>query len=231
VVSLVALTLMGAVPPAPGAEGVRLAAMLSGLRYARTRQDLLGSYLVDVNAMFFGMPMALFPQIASSFGGPAVLGLLYTAPSVGSLVATVTSGWTLSVRDHGRAIACAAAAWGVAIVAFGLAPSLWIALLALTAAGAADMVSGLFRMTMWNQTIPDVMRGRMAGIEMISYTSGPALGNLEAGVVSALAGVRVSVVSGGVLCVVGTAVVSALLPRFWRYRAESDAPGVTPGSG
>jgi MFS family permease len=230
-VSLVALTLMSAVPPAPGAEGVRLAAMLSGLRYARTRQDLLGSYLVDVNAMFFGMPMALFPQIASTFGGPAVLGLLYTAPSVGSLVATVTSGWTLSVRDHGRAIACAAAAWGVAIVAFGLAPSLWIALLALGAAGAADMVSGLFRMTMWNQTIPDVMRGRMAGIEMISYTSGPALGNLEAGVVSALAGVRVSVVSGGVLCVVGTAVVSALLPRFWRYRAESAAPGVTPGSG
>ena len=138
----------------------------------------------------------------------------------GSLLATVTSGWTQRVHRHGRAIAAAAAAWGVAIVGFGLAPSLGLALLALAAAGAADMVSGMFRMTLWNQTIPDSLRGRMAGIEMISYSSGPALGNLEAGAVSALAGVRVSVVSGGVLCVVGTVVVSALLPRFWRYRAE-----------
>jgi MFS family permease len=218
-VATVALALMRAVPPAPDAEGVSLRAAIAGLRYAAGRSDLLGSYLVDINAMFFGMPIALFPQIASGLGGPAVLGLLYTAPSVGSLLATLTSGWTRSVRHHGRAIACAAASWGVAIVAFGLAPSLWLALLALAAAGAADMVSGLFRSTLWNQTIPDAMRGRLAGIEMISYTSGPALGNLEAGVVGSLAGVRASVVSGGILCVVGTAVLSAVLPRFWGYRA------------
>ncbi|GAC1572930.1 MAG: MFS transporter [Candidatus Dormibacteria bacterium] len=221
-ISLVALSFMNAVPPAPNAEGVSLRAVLAGLRYAATRQDLLGSYLVDTNAMFFGMPMALFPQIAAGFGGPAVLGALYTAPSVGSLLATVTSGWTRSVRHHGRAIACAAAAWGLAIVAFGLAPALWVALIALAAAGAADMISGLFRMTLWNQTIPDAMRGRLASIEMISYSSGPAMGNLEAGVVGALAGVRASVVSGGVLCVVGTVALSALLPRFWAYRAESE---------
>src|SRR6202521_4442580 len=213
-VATVALTLMRAVPPAPDAEGVSLRAALAGLRYAAGRQDLLGSYLVDINAMFFGMPMALFPQIASGLGGPAVLGLLYTAPSVGSLLATVTSGWTRSVRHHGRAIAFAAGSWGIAIVAFGFAPSLWVALLALAAAGAADMISGLFRMTLWNQTIPDAMRGRLAGIEMISYTSGPALGNLEAGVVGALAGVRASVVSGGALCVAGTVGLIALLPRF-----------------
>jgi MFS family permease len=222
-VSTVALTLMKAVPPAPDAEGVNLKAALAGLRYARSRQDLLGSYLVDMNAMFFGMPMALFPQIAAGLGGPAVLGLLYTAPSVGSLLATVTSGWTRSVRRYGRAIVCAAAAWGVAIVAFGIAPSLWIALIALAAAGAADMISGLFRMTLWNQTIPDAMRGRLAGIEMISYSSGPALGNLESGVVGSLAGVRASVVSGGILCVVGTAALTALLPQFWRFRAERAA--------
>jgi MFS family permease len=220
VISLVVLSFIRAVPPAPDAEGVSVRAVLSGVGYAWRRQDLLGSYLIDMNAMFFGMPMALFPQIALAFGGPAVLGLLYTAPSAGSLIATVTSGWTRSVRRHGRAIAVAAAAWGVAIVGFGLAPTLWLALIALAAAGAADMISGLFRMTLWNQTIPDAMRGRLAGIEMISYSSGPALGNLEAGVVGALAGVRASAVSGGVLCVVGTAALSALLPRFWSFRAD-----------
>jgi hypothetical protein len=220
VVSAVALTLMRAVPPAADAAGANLRAAIAGLRYAMSRQDLLGSYAVDINAMFFGMPMALFPQIASGLGGPAVLGLLYTAPSVGSLLATVTSGWTRRVRHHGRAIASAAAAWGVAIIAFGIAPALWVALLALAAAGAADMVSGLFRSALWNQTIPDAMRGRLAGIEMVSYSSGPAMGNLESGVVGSLAGVRASVVSGGILCVVGTVVLSALLPKFWNYRTQ-----------
>jgi MFS family permease len=199
---------------------VSIAAVVAGLRYARSRQELLGSYLVDVNAMFFGMPLALFPQIAATLGGPAVLGLLYTAPSAGALLVSLSSGWTRRVRHHGRAIAVAAGVWGAAIIAFGFAPALWVALLALMAAGAADMVSGLFRMILWNQTIPDAMRGRLAGIEMISYTSGPALGNLEAGIVGALAGVRASVVSGGVLCVAGTVGLIALLPRFRRYRAS-----------
>jgi MFS family permease len=217
--SLIALSFMRAVPPAPDADRVSVAGVLAGLRYAWSRQELLGSYLVDINAMFFGMPLALFPQIAATLGGPAVLGLLYMAPSAGSLLVSLSSGWTRRVRHHGRAIALAAGAWGIAIIAFGFAPSLWVAFLALMAAGAADMVSGLFRMILWNQTIPDAMRGRLAGIEMISYTSGPALGNLEAGVVGALAGVRASVVSGGVLCVAGTVGLIALLPRFRRYRA------------
>lgn len=231
VVSLTALSFMRAVPPPHGAERVSVAGMLAGVRYALHRQDLLGSYLVDMNAMFFGMPLALFPQIATSFGGPAVLGVLYTGPAVGSLLASLTSGWTRSVRRHGMAIALAAAAWGVAIIGFGFAPSLWLAFITLMAAGAADMISGIFRGTLWNQTIPDTMRGRLAGIEMISYSSGPALGNLESGVVGALAGVRASVVSGGVLCVAGTAVLCALLPRFWNYRREPGSEHVVePGS-
>jgi MFS family permease len=225
-VSLFAVSLMRAVPPPDGLARVSVDSVLAGIRYARGRQDLLGTYLVDMNAMFFGMPLALFPQIASGFGGPAVLGLLYTAPSVGALLTSTTSGWVRRVRRHGRAIALAAAAWGIAIIGFGFAPSLWIALLALAFAGAADMVSGLFRTTIWNHTIPDAMRGRLAGIEMLSYSSGPGLGNLEAGVVGALAGVRASVVSGGVLCVLGTAALSAVLPRFWRYEATGEPPSL-----
>ncbi|HSP65758.1 MAG TPA: hypothetical protein VLO10_06175, partial [Candidatus Deferrimicrobium sp.] len=165
------------------------------------------------------------------FGGAAVLGVLYTGPAVGSLLASLTSGWTRLVRHHGRAIACAAAAWGVAIIGFGFAPTLWLAFIALVAAGAADMVSGIFRGTMWNQTIPDAMRGRLAGIEMISYSSGPALGNFESGVVGALAGVRASVVSGGVLCVAGTVVLCGLLPTFWAYRSNAGSEQeVDPGA-
>ncbi len=231
-VSLTALSFMNAVPPPADAAGVSLAGMLAGLRYAARRKDLLGSYLIDMNAMFFGMPMALFPQIASGFGGPAVLGVLYTGPAVGSLLASLASGWTRLVRHHGRAIACAAAAWGVAIIGFGFAPTLWLAFITLVAAGAADMISGIFRGTMWNQTIPNSMRGRLAGIEMISYTSGPALGNLESGVVGSLAGVRASVVSGGVLCVAGTLALCAVLPTFWSYRRDASSEEVVePGAG
>lgn len=112
--------------------------------------------------MFSGMPTALFPALAASYGGPRTLGLLYAAPSVGSLLATLTSGWTSHVSRHGRAILVAAGLWGVAILGFGAVRSLAPALALLAAAGAADMVSGLFRSTMWNSTIPDELRGRLA---------------------------------------------------------------------
>jgi MFS family permease len=195
--------------------------VVEGLRYARSRPELLGTYLIDMAAMFFGMPLALFPALAQRYGGSAALGALYAAPSVGAFLATLTSGWTGRVHRHGRAIAVAAALWGVAIIGFGLAPWLWLALLGLVAAGAADMVSGIFRMSMWNRTIPDHLRGRLASIELISYTSGPLLGNAEAGAAAALFGVRASVVSGGVLCVLTVAVTAAALPTFWRYDARA----------
>jgi MFS family permease len=214
--SLAALWLMSAVPPPAGADRPSLRSVAEGLRYARGRPELLGTYLIDINAMFFGMPMALFPEIAKGFGGASV-GLLYAAPAAGSLLATLTSGWTHRVNRHGLAVALAAAAWGAAIVGFGLAGSLWTALACLALAGAADMVSGLFRSTIWNQTIPDHLRGRLAGIEMVSYTTGPLLGNAEAGVAAGLFGVRASVVSGGVLCILGTGVLALLLPAFLRY--------------
>jgi MFS family permease len=223
--SLVVLTMMRT-PPAP-AEALppSLPTIGEGVRYAGSRQELIGTYLVDMNAMFFGMPMALFPAMAKGYGGAEALGVLYAAPAAGSIVVGVTSGWTRHVHRHGRAIACAAAAWGVAIVAFGLADALWLAVACLAVAGGMDAISGIFRSAIWNETIPDHLRGRLAGVEMISWSSGPTLGNAEAGAVAALAGVRASIVAGGVACVAGTVALALALPRFWHYDSR-DAAGV-----
>jgi MFS family permease len=215
--SLVTLVMMRAVPPPPDADRPSVRSVLEGLRYARGRPELLGTYLVDINAMFFGMPMALFPFIAERLGGPQVLGLLYAAPSVGAIIATLTSGWIKNVHRHGLMVVLAATAWGASIVGFGLAHSLWLALVLLALAGVADSISGFFRGIIWNQTIPDHLRGRLAGIEMISYTTGPLLGNTESGLMASLFSVRTSVVSGGVLCIVGTGLLALALPAFLRY--------------
>jgi len=178
-----------------------------------------------MNAMFFGMPMALFPAIAKRYGGAEVLGLLYAAPSAGSIVVTLTSGWTARVHRHGRAVVFGAAAWGVAIVAFGFADALWLAVACLVVAGAMDTISGIFRSAIWNETIPDHLRGRLAGVEMISWSSGPLLGDAEAGLVAALSSVRTSVVSGGIACVAGTVALAVALPRFWGYDSRAHAEG------
>lgn len=220
-VSLALLWAMRAVPPPADARRVSLAGILEGLRYARSRPELMGTYIVDMSAMFFGMPMALFPQVAHSFGGASVLGLLYSAPAAGALVASATSGWASHVHRHGRAVVLAAGVWGLGTIAFGFAGALWLALLSLAVAGGADALSGIFRRRIWNETIPDELRGRLASIEMISFSSGPLLGNVESGAVASLAGVRFSIVSGGVLCVVGAGVCAVLLPAFWRYDPRS----------
>jgi MFS family permease len=215
-ISLIALWMMRATPPLVNADRPSLHSLMEGLRYARSRPELMGTYFIDINAMFFGMPMALFPAIATKFGGASV-GLLYAAPSAGAFIASIASGWSSRIHRHGLAVTIAAGIWGLAIVAFGFANHLWLALLCLAIAGGSDMVSGLFRMTIWNQTIPDHLRGRLAGIEMVSYMSGPMLGNAEAGIVASLFSIRTSVVSGGVLCVLGTAVLAAVFPAFIHY--------------
>jgi MFS family permease len=229
-ISLGFLALMRASPPPADADAPSLRSIAEGLRYARSRPELLGTYLVDINAMLFGMPQALFPAIAASYGGAEVLGFLLAAPAVGSLAVALFSGWTRHVHRHGRAVALAATGWGVAIVAFGFTNVLWLALACLAVAGAMDAISGLFRSVIWNETIPDRLRGRLAGVEMISYTSGPTLGNFEAGALASLTSVRTSVVSGGVLCVAGTAVLVALLPAFWRYDARAAAASTSSSS-
>ena len=230
-VSLVLLQRMRAVPPPPDAARPSLAGVLEGVRYARSRPELMGTYLVDVNAMFFGMPNALFPALAAGLGGAGVLGLLYSAPAVGALVASATSGWTPRIHRHGLAVLWAAGVWGVAILGFGLSEGLPLALMMLAVAGGADMVSGLFRMTIWNTTVPDALRGRLAGIELLSYSSGPTLGNVEAGGVAALTSPRWSVGVGGALCVVGTLVLAAALPAFRAYDDRNVRPAASAPSG
>ncbi len=220
VASLTAVFLIRAVPaPTQIEERPTLKSVVEGLHYAWRRKEILGTYLIDMNAMFFGMPTALFPAMAATFGAGTV-GFFYAAPSVGALAATLTSGWARKVNRHGLFVAVAAALWGVAMIFFGLAQNLYLALICLALAGGFDMISGVFRMTIWSQTIPHYLRGRLAGLEMISYTSGPKLGDAEAGIVATLFSVRTSIVSGGILCVVGTVVISALIPQFIRYRGS-----------
>ena len=219
--SLTAVFLIRAVPaPSQIEERPRLKSVVEGLHYAWKRKDILGTYLIDMNAMFFGMPAALFPAMAVKFGAGSV-GFLYAAPSVGALVATLSSGWARRVNRHGLIVAVAAGLWGVAIIFFGLANNLYVALFCLALAGGLDMISAVFRMTIWSQTIPHHLRGRLAGLEMISYTSGPKLGDVEAGFVATLTSVRTSIVSGGILCVVGTAIISLLIPEFIRYHGAA----------
>jgi len=231
VVGLACLWLMKAVPPPVGAERPSLRRVLEGLRYARSRQELLGTYFIDMIAMFFGMPMALFPAIAQGLGGPKVLGLLYAAPALGSFAFSATSGWTNRIHRHGMGVAVSAVVWGLAIIGFGFATSLWLAVLFLAVAGAADMMSGVFRSVIWNQTIPDSLRGRLASIEMLSWSSGPALGNFEAGAVASIFNVRISIVSGGVLCVIGCVLCTLALPAFRAYDARLYHLAPDPASG
>lgn len=231
VVGLACLGLMRAVPPPVDAERPSIRRIVEGLRYARSRQELLGTYFIDMIAMFFGMPMALFPAVAQSYGGPRVLGLLYASPAIGSFIFSATSGWTRLVHRHGMGVIVAATVWGLAIIGFGFAPTLWLAVLFLALAGGADMLSGVFRSVIWNQTIPDSLRGRLASIELISYTSGPALGNFEAGAVASAFNVRISIVSGGVLCVLGCVLGAILLPRFRAYDARQYRMPPDPAAG
>jgi MFS family permease len=180
----------------------------------------MGTYIVDIVAMFFGMPSALFPAIADSMGGPSVLGLLYSGPALGAFIATATSGWTSHVRRHGLAVVLAATAGGVAIALFAFATTPPVAVVLLAAAGGADAISGVFRSAIWNQTVPDALRGRLASIELVSYSTGPLLGNAESGLIASAFSVPVSVFSGGVLCVLGCLLCALLLPGFRAYESR-----------
>jgi MFS family permease len=198
-----------------------------GLTYAVRRRDLLGTYFVDIAAMLLAMPVVLFPALVEEvFDRPQLLGLLYASETVGAMLATALSGWTARVHHQGRAIVIAAAAYGGCIGLAGLMPNIWLVLVFLTFAGSADMISALFRGTIWNQTIPESMRGRLAGIEMLSYSLGPLGGQVRAGITADLWSVRGSIASGGAACIAGVALTAAWLRDFWSYDARTDEHAV-----
>jgi predicted MFS family arabinose efflux permease len=206
----------GAAPARPGWRST-----MEGLRFVRRSQPVQGAYLIDVNAMVFGMPRALFPALAATVfgGGATTVGLLYAAPGVGALLGALTSGWVGRVRRQGLAVVCAVLVWGLSIAGFGLAHWLPLALVLLAVAGWADVLSAVFRNTIIQFAGPDGMRGRLMGVQMAVVAGGPRLGDLEAGSVATAFGDTVSVVSGGLACVAGAVLVAWALPGFTKLRS------------
>ncbi|MGI8467979.1 MAG: MFS transporter [Pyrinomonadaceae bacterium] len=214
--SLGAVFLINAVPAPENAERPSLKSVIEGCRYAASRQELLGTYLIDIAAMFFAMPQALYPALATIYGEEYV-GFFPAALAAGALLASLTSGWTKRVHKHGLMVTLAAVLWGMAIIFFGWTDSIAFALLFLGTAGFFDMISGIFRGIIWNQTIPNYLRGRLASIEMISFLTGPMLGSAKMGIVAEHFGLKIALVSGGVLCVASVAGLALFLPKFIMY--------------
>jgi MFS family permease len=222
VVALVFLARVRSMPSSKEAKKPSLAALFEGVKYAFSRQDLIGTYIIDLAAMTLAMPMALYPFWADQLNAPWALGMFYSAITVGSVLVTVTSGWTTRYRFHGRAVILAAIGWGLAIAVAGLSTSLVLVLLFLTIAGAFDMISALFRANIWNQTIPDHFRGRLAGIELLSYSVGPLAGQLRAATIASATTLSFSVTSGGVLCAIVVTFLAFFLPKMWKYDVETN---------
>ncbi|MQY11198.1 Enterobactin exporter EntS [Streptomyces sp. RB5] len=228
---------IAASPASHAAAKPSLRAVLEGARYAWSRKELLGTYAVDMSAMFFAFCLAVFPFLADDLNAPWALGLMYAALPAGSMLVSLTSGWTSRVHRHGRMVVVAAAGFGLCTVVAGLVPNVWLVLLFLVLGGACDMVSGIFRAAMWNQTIPDELRGRLAGIELLSYAVGPQLGQVRSGGMAALTNVRTSVWSGGLLCAASVGLLALCLPSLMSYDARTNAHALrvrelrSPGEG
>lgn len=214
--TIFAVYAIAAVPSPENAERPSWEGVKRAWKYAFSRQELLGTYFIDIAAMFFAMPQALYPALAVYYGEEYV-GFFPAAIAGGALLASVTSGWTRNIHRHGLMVIGAAVLWGVAIVLFGAADVIWLALLFLFAAGFFDMISGIFRGAIWNQTIPNYLRGRLASIEMISYLTGPMLGSAKMGIVAESFGTRTALVSGGILCVASVLGTALFLPKFFTY--------------
>ncbi|MFI6985752.1 MFS transporter [Embleya sp. NPDC050154] len=224
--ALYAMWRLPSMPPTRAEDGRKRASVLEGLRFLRGRPNVRMTFLTDIVAMVFGMPRALFPAMAATLygGGATTVGLLVAAPAVGALAGGLFSGWLGRVRRQGRAVVLAVIAWGSCITVFGLGGPLWLGLILLALAGCADTISMVFRNTIMQVATPDAMRGRLAGVFIVVVAGGPRLGDFEAGSVASLTTERISVVSGGLACVVLVIVLSLRWRGFWRYDARDPQP-------
>ena len=211
-------------PPEGGGTRAGFGSIKEGLAFAVGNRLILSTFLIDINAMVFGMPRALFPALGTTVygGGATTVGLLYAAPGAGALLGALFTGWVGRVRYQGRVVIVAVLLWGAGIAAFGLVSWLPLGLLLLALAGAADVVSAVFRNTILQLNTPDALRGRLSSVHIAVVTGGPALGDAEAGAVAAVTSPQVSVVSGGVLCMLGVAVLAKLYPELARYDAARE---------
>jgi len=222
--SLASIVRLPRVPPHADAPSMTFGSIVDGFRYLRAQHLVLSFFIIDALAMVLGMPSSLFPALAQHiFRHPASVGFLFAAPAVGAFLISLLSGWAVRVGRQGVAIVVCVSLWGLAITAFGFTRTLWVALVLLGIAGAADQVSAIFRSTIVLTVTPDHMRGRLGGIEFAQVASTPSLGNLEAGVVAQLTSLRFSVVSGGIGCVLATLAVAAAFPVLLRYDARERA--------
>ena len=210
-------------PPRGGGGSAVAASLRTGLRYTHSRPDLIGTYVVDLLAMAWAYPVVMLPFVAATFPHqPDALALLYLGLPLGSLLATLSAAWTRHVHRYGRAIVVAAVVWGGGITLFGFSRSLTMDLVGLTIAGGADAMSGIFRTTMWNESIPPDVRGRLAGVELISYALGPTTGQLRSGWMAAWWSLRLSLGLGGIGAAGSVAGVAVALPRLWSFDARTD---------
>ena len=224
VASLIAISGLPPMPPLDEATAPGLRAIREAFGFLVSRKAMLGFFLVDTNAMVFGMPIALFPAIADRrFGDATLVGYLYAAPAAGALVASLASGWASHARRQGVVVVVAASAWGGAIALFAFADRLWLALLLIGLAGLADQISAIFRNAMLLAMTPDGLRGRMLGLEFMQVASAPSLGNLEAGALASLTSIRFSIASGGILCIVGCLATAIAFPALLRYERAAAA--------
>ena len=216
--------MLAPIPPAPGAEKPGLKSIAQGFGFLRGKKILQSVYLVDLNAMIFGMPRAVFPAMALTVykAGPGVLGLLYTAPGAGAFIGVLTTGWLSEVRRRGRAVSIAVAIWGLAICGFGFTHSVIAGCALLALAGWADVISAVLRNTILQSSIPDHFRSRLSGIQIAVVQGGPKLGDFETGAVAALSSPMASVISGGLLCVAGVVALAAWAPQFWAESSDSN---------
>ena len=195
--------------------------IIEGYRYIRSRQEIFSSYASDFIVMVLCNPVALYPALASAFEQEKSVGMLYAFPSIGAFLMTLTSRWTLSCKRYGVFIICSAALWSLSLAFVGLVPSFNLILVGLFFAGFFDMVSGVFRMSLWNETIPESIRGRIAGFEMLSYMSGPLLGNALLGLLADLVGIQTALFWGAVCSLGLLGLFNFFIPALWKYKKST----------